>query len=147
MADLRELYQQIILDHSRNPQNFGALADATHAAQGFNPLCGDKVTVFLRVNDGRVDAARFQGTGCAISQSSASLMTSAVIGKPVSAVAELFDSFHAMVSGAGDAPKSLGKLTALAGVREFPTRVKCATLCWHALKAALGKQGPEVSTE
>lgn len=150
MSDLRDLYQQIILDHSRNPQNFRVLPDANRAAEGFNPLCGDKVKVFLRVDSGTIKTATFQGTGCAISQAAASLMTAAIAGKTVEAAESVLESFHAMVAGpiesAGN-PQTLGKLAAFAGVREFPARVKCATLCSHTLRAALHDKADLVSTE
>lgn len=149
MSDLRELYQQIILDHSRNPHNFRRLPDANHSAQGFNPLCGDKVTVDVRVADGRIAAATFEGSGCAISQASASLMTDAVTGKTLVAAETMLDEFHSMLTGASAPvdPKSLGKLAAFAGVRDYPSRVKCATLCWHTLKAALSDKKDPISTE
>lgn len=149
MSDLRELYQQIILDHSRNPHNFRRLPDANHSAQGFNPLCGDKVTVDVRVADGRIAAATFEGSGCAISQASASLMTDAVTGKTLAAAETMLAEFHSMLTGASAAadPKSLGKLAAFAGVRDYPSRVKCATLSWHTLKAALSDKKDPISTE
>ena len=150
MSDLRDLYQQIILDHSRNPQNFRVLPDANHSAEGFNPLCGDKVRVFLRVDDGLVKTATFQGAGCAISQAAASLMTAAITGRTVEAAESVLASFHTMVAGPAGAiadPKTLGKLAAFAGVREFPARVKCATLCSHTLQAALRDKAEPVSTE
>jgi nitrogen fixation NifU-like protein len=150
MSDLRDLYQQIILDHSRNPQNFRRLPDANRSAEGFNPLCGDKVTVFLEVDRGTIKTATFQGTGCAISQAAASLMTAAITGKSVDAAESLLTSYHAMIAGPAEAVgdvKALGKLAAFAGVRAFPARVKCATLCSHTVRAALRDQPEPVSTE
>ena len=148
MADLRDLYQDVIVDHSRRPHNFGPLADATHQAEGFNPLCGDRLVLRLQVRNGVIEAAGFEGSGCAISTASASLMTDALKGKTLHQAQELFDAVHAIVTGGGpstDAP--LGKLRALAGVRQFPARVKCATLAWHTLAAALGGERSPVSTE
>jgi len=150
MADLRDLYQEVILDHSKKPRNFRELEEANRRAEGFNPLCGDKVTVFLRLEEGRLRDISFQGSGCAISTASASMMTEVLKGKtPVEAEA-LFESFHDLVTGrsreASGAP-TLGKLAAFSGVCEFPIRVKCATLVWHALRAALGGDGQSVSTE
>lgn len=149
MSDLRELYQQIILDHSRNPHNHRRLPDANHSAQGFNPLCGDKVTVDVRVDDGRIAAVTFEGTGCAISQASASLMTTAVVGKTLPDAESLLNDFHTMLTGDSTAidPRSMGKLAAFAGVREYPARIKCATLGWHTLRAALHDKGVPVTTE
>jgi len=148
--DLREIYQEVILDHYRKPRNFSVLEEANHRAAGHNPLCGDRIDVYLTVKDGVVEEVSFQGSGCAISTASASLMTEAVKGKPVEEVERLFQSFHAMVTGKGDAPEAgvdLGKLEALAGVREIPIRVKCATLAWHTLKAALAEDSEPVTTE
>ena len=150
MSDLRDLYQQIIIDHSRNPRNSRALPEANRVAQGYNPLCGDKLTLYLHVEDDRISAATFQGSGCAISQASASLMTSAINGQTTEAAELLLDQFHDMIAGGPKAPvepAALGKLGAFAGVKEFPARVKCATLCWHALRAALQSQSEPVSTE
>lgn len=144
MNDLTELYQQIILDHNRRPRNFGTLAFATHEAEQHNPVCGDRIAVHLRVEDSRIAEVTFEGTGCAISRASASLMTMAVAGKPVAEAQELVDQFRSMVTGDPGAPpqgpeaeRRLGRLAALGGVRAFPSRVKCATLPWHALRAAL----------
>jgi nitrogen fixation NifU-like protein len=146
--ELRELYQAVILDHNKKPRNFRVLEEANRSAQGFNPLCGDRVTVYLDVEDGVVRKATFQGSGCAISTASASLMTQAVEGKPEGEVRRMFERFHRVVTGsareAADT-EGLGKLAVFAGVREFPMRVKCATLVWHALQKALeGKE--EVAT-
>ena len=140
--DLRELYQEVIFDHNRQPRNFHAMADADHQADGHNPLCGDQLTVYLRIEDGLVKDVSFVGHGCAISTASASLMTEAVKGKPVAEVEALFHDFHALLT---DAPpdRDFGKLAVLSGVREFPARVKCATLAWHTLhNAIVGAQEP-----
>ena len=146
---LRELYQEVILDHSRHPRHFGELENATHKAEGYNPLCGDKVTIFVKVEDGVVRDISFQGSGCAISTASASLLTEALKGKTLKDAEALFESFHELVTGlqpAHDEP-GLGKLAAFSGVCDYPTRVKCATLAWHALHAALEGDKPVVSTE
>ncbi|UCE85497.1 MAG: SUF system NifU family Fe-S cluster assembly protein [Deltaproteobacteria bacterium] len=151
MSDLRSLYQELILDHGKSPRNFGKLADANRRASGNNPLCGDKLTLYLRVEDDVVRDVRFEGSGCAISTASASMLTQAIKGRTTQAVAALFDRFHALVTGGestsgADAPE-LGKLEVFAGVREFPVRVKCATLVWHTLVHALEHDGGEVTTE
>ena len=150
MSDLRELYQEMILDHAKKPRNFGPLSDANREAEGFNPLCGDKVKLHLRVEDGTVREARFEGSGCAISTASASLLTEAVASKPLEEVERLNDRFHALVTAPPDATTStegLGKLAVFSGVREFPARVKCAILVWHSLRAALHGDRAVVSTE
>ena len=150
MSELTDLYQEVILDHNRRPRNFGPLADATSQAKGHNPLCGDKLTVFLRVENGVIRAVRFEGSGCAISKASASLMTEAVKGKSVDEAVAVFDRFQAMVTTPMDVALNLdglGKLEVLAGVREFPMRVKCATLSWHTLKAALTNPSAVAHTE
>jgi nitrogen fixation protein NifU and related proteins len=148
MNELRDLYQEVILDHNRRPRNFGALPAANHQAEGYNPLCGDRVTVFLDLQDGRIQDIAFQGSGCAISTASASLMTEALKGRTVEAARELFQGFrHLVTTGAGEGSPELGKLLALGGVREFPMRVKCATLAWHTLLAALEEKQQPVSTE
>jgi nitrogen fixation protein NifU and related proteins len=144
---LRDLYQEVILDHNRRPRNFGALADANREAEGHNPLCGDRIHVFLHVADDHVRDISFQGTGCAISQASASLMTEALKGKTVAEAHALFNGFHDLVTRGSDDPTRLGKLAVLAGVREFPIRVKCATLAWHTMEAALAHQDQPVSME
>jgi len=145
--DLQELYQEVILDHNRRPRNFRTLEGA-RKAEGFNPLCGDRLTVFLKVDDGVVRDVAFQGSGCAISKASASLMTESIKGKTVADVAALFDRFQRMITSKPDSPlDQLGKLAALAGVRQFPVRVKCATLAWHTLRAALDAHEEVVSTE
>ena len=138
MNDLRELYQDIILDHNRHPRNFGPLPAANHQAEGNNPLCGDQVSVLLDVADGRIRDVSFQGMGCAISMASASLMTEALKGQTVEEARRLFHVFHDLLTtGAGETSPELGKLAVFTGVREFPMRVKCATLPWHTLLAAL----------
>jgi nitrogen fixation NifU-like protein len=149
MPDLRDLYQEVILDHNRRPRNFGHLAGANRSAEGFNPLCGDKLTLYLKMVDGVIEDVRFEGTGCAISTASASLMTEALKGKTEEQAQALFEGFHALLtSGDGADPAvPLGKLEVLSGVREFPVRVKCATLAWHALQAALQNRPHPVSTE
>lgn len=148
MDELQDLYREVILDHNRRPRNFGELADANHVVEGVNPLCGDKMTLYLRLADGKVQDVKFKGSGCAISVASSSLMTERVKGATVEASLALFDKVHDLLTGAGDAsPEELDKLAALAGVREYPTRVKCASLGWHALKAALDGGGAKISTE
>jgi nitrogen fixation NifU-like protein len=148
MSELREIYQEVIFDHYRTPRNCRALAEANHQAEGYNPLCGDKVIVYLRIDDGVIREATFEGVGCAISTATASLMTEALKGKKVSDVKPLFKDFRDMVIGAHATPHpQLGKLEVLVGVREFPARVKCATLAWHTVLAALKDQREPVSTE
>lgn len=147
-ADLRELYQQLVFDHYKRPRNHHPLGASTHHAEGHNPLCGDEVKVWLDVADGVVRDVAFEGGGCAIATASASLMTEAIKGRPVAEVEQLFAEFHRMITGSGDEnPAELGKLEVLAGVREFPVRVKCATLAWHTLHAALVGGARSVSTE
>ena len=146
-ADLSELYQEVILDHNRRPRNFHALADASHTAEGYNPLCGDRLTLYLKVADGVISDVAFEGAGCAISKASASMMTDAIKGRTVADADALFDRFHRMVTTPPDRPvEDMGKLSSLAGVREFPVRVKCASLAWHTLKAAMEHKS-RVSTE
>jgi nitrogen fixation NifU-like protein len=141
MSDLNDLYQEVILDHNRRPRNFHPIADASHTAEGYNPLCGDRLTLYLKVADGIVVDVAFEGAGCAISKASASLMTDAVKGQSVAEVQALFERFHRMVTTPPDEQvENLGKLSALAGVREFPVRVKCASLAWHTLKAAMSNE-------
>ena len=150
MADLRELYQETILDHSKKPRNFHEIPEADAKAVGHNPLCGDRVTVYLRILDGRIADISFVGQGCAISKASASLMTDAVKGKFKAQAHELFQKFHTMVTGRPGDPvdtSSLGKLAVLSGVCEFPVRVKCASLPWHTLEAALESKKETVSLE
>jgi nitrogen fixation NifU-like protein len=146
--DLKDLYRDVILDHNRKPRNFGRLEPADGRAEGHNPLCGDQLSLFVRMDGERIADVRFEGKGCAISTASASLMTEAVRGKERAAVRELFDKVHTLLTQQ-DAPLdgSLGKLAALSGVREFPARVKCASLCWHTLNAALGSGPTAVTTE
>lgn len=149
MADLADLYQQIIIDHNRNPRNFKHLDDANRTAHGDNPLCGDKITLYVHLDGEVISDVGFQGSGCAISRASASLMTGAVKGKTTADAEALFHAFHAMVvgeTGAADA-KALGKLAAFAGVRQFPARVKCANLPWHTLHAAINASAEPVTTE
>ena len=148
MSDLDELYQEVILDHTRRPRNFGRLAAANRRASGDNPLCGDRLDLELEVRDGRIQDVAFQGAGCAISTASASLMTEAVKGRPLAEVEALAERFHTLMTGEGPAGEELGKLAALSGVRAYPMRVKCATLAWHTLRAALeGGVDAAVSTE
>lgn len=147
MSDLRDLYQEVIFDHNRRPRNFGKLADANRKAEGHNPLCGDNVTVYLKVEDGIVADLSFEGQGCAISTASASLMTEAVKGKRIEEAEQLFNAFHASLVDADVQPEDLGKLEALAGVKEFPMRVKCATLAWHTLHNALAGNAEAATTE
>jgi nitrogen fixation NifU-like protein len=138
MSDLSDLYQEVILDHNKRPRNFRVLDDATHVAEGYNPLCGDRLSLYLKIEADVVADVGFQGSGCAISKASASLMTDALKGRGVAEARDLFERFHRMVTTPTDADvEDLGKLSALAGVREFPVRVKCASLAWHTLKAAL----------
>jgi len=139
MADLRELYQEVILDHSRSPRNFHKMEDATRTAVGNNPLCGDRMTLYLRLDGDRIADASFEGQGCAISKASTSLMTAAIKGMSVSEAETLFGKFHDMVTGdpKADPDPALGRLSVFAGVAEFPARVKCASLPWHTLRAAL----------
>lgn len=149
MDDLQSLYQEMILEHKRHPRNFRALEDASHHADGYNPLCGDKISLYLKVEDGVVKDATFQGSGCAISTASASMMTEALKGKSEAEARALFQTFHALVTGKEPPTEGarLGKLAAFEGVRTFPMRVKCATLAWHTLEAALDGVETPVSTE
>ncbi len=150
MSDLGDLYQQTILDHNRNPRNFRTVPGANRAAEGNNPLCGDRISLQVRVDGDVIREIGFQGSGCAISKASASLMTGAVQGKTTAEAESLFRAFHDMLAGGPDAPAdptSLGKLAAFAGVRSFPARVKCANLSWHTLHAALQHRAEPVTTE
>ncbi|HLB67212.1 MAG TPA: SUF system NifU family Fe-S cluster assembly protein [Thermoplasmata archaeon] len=150
MADLRELYQEVILDHSKTPHNFREIPDAEAVGAGHNPLCGDRVTIYLRLEGDRIADIGFQGSGCAISKASASLMTDAVKGKTKTEANVLFDRFREMVTGGPGTrtdPRQLGKLAVLSGVTEFPVRVKCASLAWHTLKSALEGKGARATTE
>ncbi len=147
MGDLGELYQEVILDHNRRPRNFRRLENPSHEAEGYNPLCGDKVTVFLQVDGDRICDAAFEGAGCAISKASASLMTDCLKGCTLGEATDLFARFHRMVTTSTDQEvEDLGKLSVLSGVREYPARVKCASLAWHTLMAALDRE-TSVSTE
>ena len=148
MSELTDLYQEVILDHNRRPRNFRVIDGATRTQQGFNPLCGDRLTVYVTLAGDTISDVAFQGTGCAISKASASLMTEALKGKTVGEARALFDRVHEMVTSSSDtAPPDVGKLAVLSGVREFPTRVKCASLAWHTLKAAVADEDGVVSTE
>ena len=150
MSDLRELYQDVILDHSRHPRNVGALEDATRRAEGINPLCGDQLSLFIRLSDGVIQDVRFQGKGCAIFTASASMMTQTVKGRRIDEATTLFQRFHDVLTCPTDKEVDLtkiGKLAVLSGVREFPLRVKCASLAWHTLRAALEGKGDAVTTE
>jgi nitrogen fixation NifU-like protein len=146
MAELDDLYQEQILDHNRSPRNFRVIENANHKAEGFNPLCGDHVTVYLRLNGGRIEDISFQGSGCAISKASASMMTAELKGKQEADAQALFDKVHKMLTGEGtNGDPDLGKLTVLSGVCKFPARVKCATLAWHTMNSAL-KGGTDVAS-
>ncbi|MBM3788982.1 MAG: SUF system NifU family Fe-S cluster assembly protein [Acidobacteria bacterium] len=148
MSDLRELYQQVILDHHKRPKNFRRIDEANHTAQGFNPLCGDKISLYLVLDGDVVRDVAFEGSGCAISTASASMMTEALKGKKVEEIEAIFHVFHELVMGNTEPdPDSLGKLAVFAGVREFPLRVKCATLAWHTMMAALQGKTETVATE
>jgi nitrogen fixation NifU-like protein len=149
MSDLRELYQQVILDHNKNPRNFREMGDATRRVDGYNPLCGDHYTVYVKVAGDQIDEVSFTGSGCAISKASASVMSSTVKGKSKEEAERLFETFHRLVTGdaSGLSAADLGRLAAFSGVSEFPARVKCATLAWHTLKSALEGSDEKVSTE
>jgi nitrogen fixation protein NifU and related proteins len=149
MPDLRDLYQEVILEHSKAPRNFRKLVEADHKAEGYNPLCGDRFTVYLEMEGDRIRDIAFQGSGCAISKASASMMTQSLKGRTRAEAEELFQKFHGVVTGqAGDGHEAeLGKLAVFSGVSEFPLRVKCATLAWHTLEAALEGKQEAVSTE
>jgi len=150
MPDLQDLYQDLIIDHSKKPRNFGIMDDADYTADGFNPLCGDKLKLFLKVEDGVIKDVKFVGAGCAISTASASVMTDVLKGQTVEQAENLFETFHYMITGPKDPQNvgsGLGKLAVFAGVSEFPARVKCATLAWHTLKNALAGKQAATSTE
>lgn len=151
MSDLRDLYQEVILDHSKKPRNHRKLEGFNRKAEGYNPLCGDRFTVYLRVEEGVIREIGFEGSGCAISTASASMMTEDVKGKPEETAHQVFRRFHDLVTGdptvTETEPLGLGKLAAFGGVREFPVRVKCATLAWHTLEAALEGKDEPVTTE
>jgi nitrogen fixation NifU-like protein len=146
MSDLRDLYQEVIFDHNRKPRNYGPLQDANRHADGHNPLCGDVIHLSLKLKDGVIEDVHFEGEGCAISTASASLMTEALKGRTEAEAQKMFEGFHQMVTGQG-VPQDLGKLEVLSGVSEFPARVKCASLAWHTLNAALHQDVAPVSTE
>jgi len=147
MSDLRELYQEVILDHAKGPRNFRKLDGANRRAVGHNPLCGDKITVFATVDDGAITDISFLGAGCAISTASASVMTEALKGCTLDEAEEVFQGFHALVTGNDPGERDLGKLLVFAGVAEYPMRVKCASLAWHTLHAALEKSDESITTE
>ena len=150
MSDLGELYQDLIVDHSKHPRNFGKIDPADHQATGYNPLCGDKVTVYLKIENGVVSDVRFEGVGCAISTASASLMTERLKGKTEAEAQKLFESFHSLVTEGKLDPalmEQLGKLKVFSGVKDYPLRVKCATLSWHTFRAALRGEEPEISID
>ena len=148
IVNLKELYRDVILDHNRSPRNFGALPPPARTAEGHNPLCGDRLALYVDVEEDRIRDLKFEGQGCAISMASASLMTEAVKGRTREEAEQLIEAVHDLLTRAEHAPDAnLGKLAALSGVQEFPARVKCATLSWHTLKAALGAPGGSVSTE
>jgi nitrogen fixation NifU-like protein len=146
--DLKDLYRDVIIDHNRHPRNFGRLEQADAHAEGFNPLCGDRLELYLALDGERISDLRFEGKGCAISVASASLMTETLKGRTRAEAQRYFDAVHGLLTRADYTPPlDLGKLAALSGVREFPVRVKCASLCWHTLNAALARQSQPVSTE
>ncbi|MBI4880863.1 MAG: SUF system NifU family Fe-S cluster assembly protein [Planctomycetes bacterium] len=149
MDDLRDLYQEVILDHGKHPRNFRKAPAANRTAHGYNPLCGDQVEIFLELDEGGVvKDICFQGSGCAISTASTSMMTQALKGKTLAQARALFEEFHALITGTGEPdPEKLGKLAVFSGVREFPNRAKCATLAWHTMCAALENRAEPVSTE
>lgn len=149
MGDLRDLYQEVIFDHNRNPRNFHVMENANRTVEGFNPLCGDRLTLYLNVQGNIIEDASFQGSGCAISTASVSLMTEMVKGKSETEAQQMFDMFHKITTGKDDDIKleALGKLQVLAGVKDYPARVKCATLAWHTLDAAIKNNEKSVTTE
>ena len=147
MSDLRELYQEIVLDHSKSPRNFHPIEGASADAEGYNPLCGDQVHVYVTVDGDRLKDVAFTGNGCAISKASASMMTQAVKGRSREETLKLFEAFHRLVTGVSDESDELGKLAVFAGVSDYPVRVKCASLAWHTLKAALEGVNAPVTTE
>lgn len=150
MFDLQDLYQEVLMDHNRRPRNFRTLDEANRSAEGFNPLCGDKITLFLEVEDGLITDVGFQGAGCAISRASASMMTDSIKGKTIEEATKISDGFRLLVShkpGEDVNAEELGDLEVLSGVAAFPARIKCATLCWHTLQAALNGREDAVSTD
>lgn len=147
MTDLTDLYQEVIIDHSKRPRNFRRMQNESAQAEGYNPLCGDKIVVQLKLDNDVIRDVAFQGAGCAISTASASLMTESLKGKTRAEAGRLFERFHGLLTGEGAAGSDLGKLAVFAGVRRYPTRVKCATLAWHTLRAAIEGSRETVSTE
>jgi len=149
MAGLSDLYQEILLEHNSKPRNFRKVEEANQTSEGYNPLCGDQITLYLKVVDGVIDDVGFQGTGCAISRASASMMTQSIKGQSVEKAHQIFDAFHYMITEpGGDLDyQTLGDLETLSGVNEYPTRIKCAVLAWHTMKAALTGESNEVTTE
>jgi nitrogen fixation NifU-like protein len=147
MSELNDLYQELIIDHSKRPRNFQRLQEPKQTAQGYNPLCGDKITLDVKLENGHIGEIGFQGSGCAISTASASLMTESVKGKTLQEADMLFEKFHSLITSETADPSGMGKLAVFSGVREFPARAKCATLAWHTLRAALQERGTPVSTE
>jgi len=148
--ELRELYQQVILDHNKSPRNFKKLENANHFAEGYNPLCGDRIDIYVILNDGKIEDISFVGSGCAISKASASLMSTMVKGKTIIEAEKIFEKFHHLITGKMDEEvntEEVGKLAVFAGVREFPSRVKCASLAWHTLISALKEENKTVTTE
>lgn len=147
MSDLRELYQELIIDHGHSPRNFGVLENANYSKEGYNPLCGDKLKLYMHIEEGRIQNVKFEGAGCAISTASASLMTEFLMGKNADDFAELFSDFHGLIMGADVDAEKLGKLRVLGGVAQYPSRVKCASLAWHTAKACIEKSEEKVCTE
>lgn len=149
MFDLKQLYQDVIVDHNRSPRNFGKLDNADRLLEGYNPLCGDRLTLYVKLKDNTISDVRFDGAGCAISVASASLMTEAVKGKTLDEATKIFNDFHHLLTADDAAPDldRFGKLAALAGVRDYPSRIKCASLCWHTLHAIIDGEQKAVSTE
>ncbi len=148
--ELRELYQQVILDHNKSPRNFKKLETANHYAEGYNPLCGDRIDVYVKLDDDKIEDISFMGSGCAISKASASLMSTLVKGKTIDEAEKIFEKFHHLITGKLDEEVNtdeVGKLAVFAGVREFPSRVKCASLAWHTLISALKEKNKTVTTE
>ncbi|MCK6619067.1 MAG: SUF system NifU family Fe-S cluster assembly protein [Calditrichaceae bacterium] len=150
MEELKELYQQIILDHNKSPKNYGKMVNCTHASEGYNPLCGDRIKIYAKVENGVIEDIKFEGEGCAIAKASGSIMTALLKGKTVAEAQQLFEEFQHLITSdvrSNVDTEKLGKLAVFAGVREFPTRVKCAGLAWHTVKAAIEKKDEVVTTE
>lgn len=150
MDELRELYQQIILDHNKSPKNYGKIVNCSHASEGYNPLCGDRIKIYAQVEDGIIKDIKFEGEGCAIAKASGSIMTALLKGKTIEEAEKLFKAFQDLITSEVDSEvdlEKLGKLAVFAGVREFPTRVKCAGLAWHTVKAAMDKKDEVITTE